>query len=103
MTIGPLPAASTASPVEPHSAPPAVAQEQVAKNREVSKAIRTLNENAVYGPDSELRFAVDRETGRGLIRIVDKVTNEVLTQIPAEDVLRTAAELSELSGHSRLA
>lgn len=103
MTIGPLPAASAPAPVEPHSTPQAAAQEQVVKNRELSKAIRALNENAVYGPGSELRFAIDRDTGRGLIRIVDKVTNEVITQIPTEDILRMAAELSELSGHNRLA
>jgi uncharacterized FlaG/YvyC family protein len=103
MTIGPLPAASAASPVEPHSAPQAAAQEQVMKNRELAKAIRVLNDNAAYGPGSELRFAVDQETGRGLIRVVDKVTNEVITQIPEGHILRMAAELSELSGHSRLA
>ena len=103
MTIGPLPAASATAPVEPRSNPQGAAQEQVGKVRELAKAIRALNENAVYGPGSELRFAIDQDTGRGLIRIVDKVTNEVITQIPTEDIIRMAAELSELSGHTRLA
>jgi flagellar protein FlaG len=103
MTIGPLPAASATAPVEPHSTPQSAAQEQVGKTRELAKAIRALNENAVSGPGSELRFAIDQDTGRGLIRIVDKVTNEVITQIPAEDILRMAAELSQLNAHTRLA
>ncbi len=100
MTIGPLPAASGNAPVKLQRTPQEAAQEQVVKNRELSKAIRALNENAVYGPGSEVTFAIDRDTGRGLIRIVDKVTNEVITQIPAEDIVRMAAELS---AHTRLA
>jgi uncharacterized FlaG/YvyC family protein len=103
MTIGPLPAASATAPVEPHSAPQAAAHEQLVRNRELSKAIQALNEHAIAGPGSELRFAIDQETGRGLIRVVDKVTNEVITQIPEERILRMAAELSELCGHSRIA
>lgn len=103
MTIGPLPAAVGTARAEPHSSPEGAAQEQAAKNRELAKAIRALNENAVFGPGSELQFAIDQDTGRGLIRIVDRVTNEILNQIPPETALRVAAELSELNSHTRLA
>lgn len=103
MNIGPLPAAVGTVRTEPKNNPEGAALEQTAKNHELAKAIRALNENAVFGPGSELRFSVDRETGRSLIRVVDRVTHEVLNQIPPEAVLRLAAELSELGGHTRLA
>jgi len=99
MTIGPLSAAQALSRAEQQNGPEGAALEQAAKNRELARAVRALNENAVFGPGSELQFAVDRETGRGLIRIVDRVTNEVLRQIPPEELLRLAAELEQLSGH----
>jgi flagellar protein FlaG len=103
MNIGPLPAATTTARTEPRTNPDSAAVEQAAKNRELAKAIRALNENAVFGPGSEVRFAVDQETGRRLIRIVDRVTNEVLHQYPTDEVLRMARELRELEGHGWLA
>jgi len=102
MTIGPFSSTVTARHAEQPNTPEGAAQEQAVKNRELAKAVRALNENAIIGPGSELRFAIDRETGRGLIRIVDRVTNEVVNQIPAEQVLRMAAELESLSSHARV-
>ncbi|MDA1315373.1 MAG: flagellar protein FlaG [Acidobacteria bacterium] len=70
--------------------------EQAAKNRELLKAIRTINEGGAVGPSSEVRFAFDRETGQPLIKIVDRVTNEVITQVPREVTLRAAEILEQL-------
>ncbi len=105
MTIGPLPAAAQTALTEAQEGPEASTREQAARERELRKAIRAINENAVFGPGSELRFATDRETGRRLIRIVDRTTNEVINQIPSEEVLRMAALLAHLTEgeHSRRA
>lgn len=35
----------------------------------------------------ELRFSVDRSSGRSLIRVVDRTTDELIRQIPSEEVL----------------
>jgi flagellar protein FlaG len=70
--------------------------EQAARNREVARAVRTLNEAQAVGASSELRFAVDRATGESLIRIVDRATNEVINQVPPETVLRLAAVLRQI-------
>ena len=75
---------------------------QAAKNRELVKAIQAINAKEVIGPGSELRFSLDRDTGRPLIRIVDRATNEVLSQIPPEDVIRLAEILSQIQGHARV-
>jgi flagellar protein FlaG len=103
MTIGPLPAATGTAREHPQNSPDSAAWEQAAKDRELAKAIRALNENAVFGPGSEVRFAIDQDTGRRLIRIVDRVTNEVLSQYPTEELLRMAKKLSELEDHNWLA
>ena len=77
--------------------------EQAAKNRELLKAIRTINEGGAVGPSSEVRFSFDRGTGQPLIRIVDRVTNEVITQVPPEVTLRAAQILEELRSGGTLA
>ena len=70
--------------------------DQVSRNREVARAVQTLNEAQAVGASSELRFAVDRVTGESLIRIVDRATNEVITQVPPEAALRLAAVLRDI-------
>lgn len=77
--------------------------EQAAKNRELLKAIRAINEGGGIDTSGELRFAFDRETGRPLIRIVDRVTDEVITQVPSEATLRAAEVLEKLRAGGTLA
>ncbi len=103
MNISPIQASLASGTVDAQNSPEGPAPEQAAQNREVAKAIRAINDKEVFGPGSELRFSIDRDTGRALIRIVDRTTNEVLNQIPPEAVLRLAIVLAELHGHARLA
>ncbi len=77
--------------------------EQAAKNRELVKAIKAINEGQGLGPTSELRFGFDRGTGQPLIKIVDRVTNEVISQVPPEVTLRAAEVLKQLSQGERVA
>ena len=77
--------------------------EQVAKNRDLAKAVRTINEGAGTGAGSELRFSIDRDSGEPVIRIVDRVTDEVISQVPSERILRTAEALRELRPGDRFA
>ena len=55
------------------------------------------------GPTSELRFAFDPNTGRPLIKIVDRVTNEVISQLPPEVTLRAAEILARIRDGDTLA
>ncbi|MFN7924311.1 MAG: flagellar protein FlaG [Bryobacteraceae bacterium] len=70
-----------------------VTAEARAENRQVTTAVRQLNEANAFGDDNELTFALDRQTGRALVRIVDKKTNELIRQIPPEYVVRMAEEM----------
>ena len=67
-----------------------------AESRELIRAVTKLNEAEKFGNDRELTFLLDRETGRPVVRIIDKKTREVIQQFPPEYVLRMADEL-ELS------
>jgi flagellar protein FlaG len=60
---------------------------------ELTQAVTAVNAAKLYGQDSELTFAMDRESRRMVIRLVDRKTREVIRQIPAEYVLRMAADL----------
>lgn len=104
MNISHLQATLASLGADAQNSPEGPAFEQAAKNREVVKAIQAINDKQVFGPGSELRFSVDHDTGRSLIRIVDRATNEVLNQIPPEAVIRLAAALdAELHGHVHIA
>lgn len=67
-----------------------------AHRREIISAIHAVNTANATAPNSELRFAVEPDTGQVLIRLVDTVTNEVIEQLPPEALLRMAEALRAL-------
>ncbi len=81
----PLTAPSTPLPIEKFS-----------EHRELVQAVKALNAAELFGQNQELTFALDRETRRPVVRIVDRETKEVIRQIPPEIVLRLAEDLSLL-------
>jgi flagellar protein FlaG len=72
---------------------PSTPPERVAEQRELIRAVKALNASDLFGTSRELSFAVDRETKRPVIRIVDRTTKEVVQQIPPEYLLRMAEDL----------
>lgn len=46
----------------------------------------------------ELMFSVDNDTGRTVIKVIDSSTNEVIKQIPSEEILAIAKALDRLQG-----
>jgi len=50
-------------------------------------------------PTSYARFSINAETQRLSIKIVDAVTNEVIREIPSEEVQRIAEDLQSLTRH----
>ena len=63
-------------------------------NREVIQAVRAVNASDKLGDKNELTFSLDRRTRRPVVKIVNRVTNEVVQQIPNEEVLRLAESLN---------
>ena len=48
--------------------------------------------------NTHLAFSIDHDTGHVLMRIVDDKTNEVIRQIPPEELLRIATRLAKMIG-----
>jgi flagellar protein FlaG len=70
-----------------------IPSEQLAERRELIQAVKAVNAADLFGENSELTFALDRQTRRPVVRILDRKTKEVLRQIPPEYVLRLAEGL----------
>ncbi len=85
------PSAAAPAPVTP--------VDKAAENREVIQAVKALNGSQMFGQDNELLFQRDRQTQRMVVRVVNRKTQEVISQIPPEYVLRLAGE-STKSGRS---
>ncbi|MEM6710469.1 MAG: flagellar protein FlaG [Pseudomonadota bacterium] len=56
---------------------------------EVGSAVTALNDY-VQAQQRDLRFALDSDTGRPIVRVLDSNTQEVIRQIPNEVALRLA-------------
>lgn len=65
--------------------------------KELQQAVDQLQRKAQsFSPN--LRFSVDRDTGRTVVKVTDANTQEVIRQIPAEEVLQLAKELDRMQG-----
>ena len=71
---------------------PASAVETV-QHKEVIQAARSINASGYLG-QNQIVFLLERGTNRAILRVVDRVTNEVLLQLPPESALRWARELN---------
>lgn len=85
------------------SSGPQEKEDGVSRIREIADTVKKLNESGRLGPQSELRFTVDQASGQPLIRIVDPITDEVITQFPTESTLRAAEILKNLKPGDRIA
>ena len=72
------------------TAAPVVPVEQSVENREIVQAVKALNATEMFGQDNELTFQRDLRTQRMVVRLVNRKTQEVVLQVPAEYVLRLA-------------
>jgi len=76
---------------------PAIPADVASENREVVQAVKALNGSQMFGDENQLTFQRDSQTQRMVVRVVNRKTNEVVSQIPPEYVLRLAADLKQVS------
>jgi flagellar protein FlaG len=69
-----------------------VSVQEAAQRRQLLQAAKSVNESGVLG-QNQLEFLLDRQTHRAVIRVVDRTTQQVISQIPPEYVLRLAQDL----------
>ncbi len=63
----------------------------------LQRALITVNAQMEKIPSS-IQFSRDEDSGRPLIKVVDKQTNTVILQIPSVEVLEIARALDKLQG-----
>ena len=76
------------------------AQEQaqrVPSAGELQKALEEV-EKAVAPMAQSLQFSLDKDAGRTVVKVMDTDTNEVIRQIPSEEVLAISKAVDKLKG-----
>jgi flagellar protein FlaG len=80
---------------QPAIAPGHAIPQKLREEREVIQAVKAVNRTQLLGDQNELTFALDPESNKPVLRIVDRETNEVVRQIPSDYVLQLARELKK--------
>ena len=86
-----------------HAPAPAIPVDQAAENREMVQAVKALNGAEMFGEDNQLMFQRDLQSQRMVLRIVNQKTREVVSEVPAEYILRLAEDLKQPEYVVRLA
>ena len=68
------------------------------KSEQLEVVAKKLQE-FVSGMNRGLEFLVDEDSGRDVIKVIDKNTGDLVKQFPSEDVLELVANLSEATGN----
>jgi uncharacterized FlaG/YvyC family protein len=68
------------------------------ENRELISSVKGIDATELFGAGSELAFALDRDTKRLVVRVVNQHTGEILWQAPPEYMLQLARTLGPQSG-----
>lgn len=91
--------ASAAQPAGQLSRQPA-AQEKAApaEPAQTEQAVHAIN-GALKLLSTSLRFEVDEESGKTLVKVMDRDSGELLRQIPSEATLQIARSLDKMVGH----
>jgi len=76
-----------------HAPAPVAPVDKTAEHRQVVQAVKAVNGTEMFGPENELRFQRDPQTKRMVVRVVNRNTREVLSQVPEEYVLRLAEDV----------
>lgn len=98
------PAAPTARPEVEQPAREAAAREaekakqaQQTDEKPLEEMVSDLNA-LVRNMHRELRFSVDEDSGETVIKVIDRETDEVVRQIPSEELMRLRKRLEEAAG-----
>jgi len=95
-TISMLPEQTATSPASQMQGTPAAGGAQPSRN-EVEESVATLNQ-FIKSLNNPMLFSIDDDTGKTVVKIVDSTTQEVIKQIPSEEILSIAKALDKLKG-----
>jgi len=64
---------------------------------EVKDAVKDI-QDFVSTVTTDLKFTVDKETGKTIVSVVDSKTKQVVRQIPAEEIMKIARNIDRMQG-----
>lgn len=79
--------------MQPQAATSVAPVQQPPEYREVIQSVKALNAAEMFGQENELLFRMDRQARRMVIQVVNRQTQEVVSQVPPEYILRLAEDL----------
>ena len=79
----------------PVAAAPEIPADTAAENRSIVQAVQALNGTEMFSHDNTLTFQRDPDSHRMVIQVINRVTHEVISQIPPEYLLRLAEDLKQ--------
>jgi uncharacterized FlaG/YvyC family protein len=94
MDIAPVTNVGQALPAVPDTA----SAKWLVENRELIRSVKSIDASALFGEGSELAFALDRDTQRPVVRVLDRQSGELLWQAPPEYILKLAQSLGLQGG-----
>jgi flagellar protein FlaG len=103
-----VPSTAPAAPVQREALPAlrsaeAASQPETAERQpkpeteEVKEAVKDI-QDFVNTVTTDLRFTVDKETGRTIVSVVDSKTQQIVRQIPTEDIMKIARNIDRMQG-----
>jgi uncharacterized FlaG/YvyC family protein len=69
--------------------------DHAAQSRDVVRAVKALNQTEMFGQDNELEFRRDPNSRRMVVRVINRKTKEIISQVPPEYVLRLAEDFKQ--------
>lgn len=66
-------------------------------SKDVQDAVKSMND-FVGTINNSLKFSVDDETGKTIVKVMDIETKEVIKQIPSEEMIAIAKAVDQLKG-----
>lgn len=68
-----------------------------ADDAKLDKVVKNLNE-FVQVIQRKLQFSVDEDSGKTVVKVIDSETDQVIRQIPSEEILEMQNRLGEMNG-----
>jgi len=68
-----------------------------ADEAKLDKVVEDLNE-FVQVIQRKLQFSVDEESGKTVVKVIDSETDQIIRQIPSEEILEMQNRLGEMNG-----
>lgn len=92
--------ASRGAGVRNDAAQNANAQDQAQRTPDIGEVQKALEEveKAVAPMAQSLQFSLDKDSGKTVVKVMDTDTNEVIRQIPSEEVLAISKAVDKLKG-----